>query len=337
MIKLTFHTKMKFVLFLVIGSLLLSLDSPGQVVKGIPRDTSFTVFQTYQKLKNAYPIITPVKPELPKGVLANYDLVYTSLSDTPYGKRDLHLDLFTPEKEGDYPAVIFVFGGGWHSGDKSMQRPLAMQVAAHGYVTAAVEYRLSPEALYPAAIYDIKAAIRFLRANAKRFHIDPDRIAISGSSAGGHLAAFTGMTNKLKEFNGDEGNNDKSSEVQAIISMDGVFDYTDPEERGKDNDPVKQSSAARWLGVAYQDDPAKWVEASPRFYAGKDTPPILLINSSRPRSHRSRDAIIRVLDQYGIYSEVHLIPNTPHPFWLFHPWFDEALGYVTNFLDKELK
>ena len=213
-----------------------------------------------------------------------------------------------------------------------------MQIASYGYVTAAVEYRLSPEALYPAAIYDIKAAIRFLRANTSQLNIDPDRIAISGSSAGGQLAAFIGMTNKLKKFNGNEGNNiEESSEVQAIVAMDGVFDFTDPEERGKDYDPQKLSSAGLWLGVSYQDNPNKWVEASPRFYAGKDTPPILFINSSRPRSHQSRESMIRVLDQFGIYSEVHLIPNTPHPFWLFHPWFEETVCYEISFLDKVLK
>jgi acetyl esterase/lipase len=318
--------------------ILMFMTVQAQVKKTIPLDTSFTVFQTYQKIKADYLHVTPVLPQLPNRVRADYDLVYASLSNTPFGKRDLHLDLFRPEKEGEYPAVLFVFGGGWHSGNKSMQVPLAMQISADGYVTAAVEYRLSPEALYPAAIYDIKAAIRFLRANAHLFHINPNRIAISGSSAGGHLAAFVGMTNKLKKFDGNEGNNiEASSTVQAIIAMDGVFDYTDPEERGADNDAVKPSSAGRWLGVSYQDNPLKWVEASPRFYAGKETPPILFINSSRPRSHRSRNSIIRVLNQYGIYSEVHLIPNTPHPFWLFHPWFEETVKYVDNFLDKVMK
>ena len=106
---------------------------------------------------------------------------------------------------------------------------------------AAVEHRLSMEALYPAAVYDIKAAIRFLRANAKRYNIDPNKIAITGSSAGGQLAALVGMTAGVKKFDGDVGNNNVSAGVQAIIDMDGILDFTDPNESAKDTDPAKKS------------------------------------------------------------------------------------------------
>ena len=134
----------------------------------IPKDTSFTPYNAWINIKNDFPTATIVKPQLPVGVLAEKDIIYTSLPETPYGKRDLHLDLFYPDKTGSYPALILVFGGGWHSGNKCMQVPMAQKIAAKGYVTAAVEYRLSTEAIYPAAVYDIKAAIRFLRANAEK-------------------------------------------------------------------------------------------------------------------------------------------------------------------------
>ncbi|GET21674.1 alpha/beta hydrolase [Prolixibacter denitrificans] len=305
--------------------------------KPIPRDTSYTPYSAWVKIKKHYPNVTPVKPELPKGVKAEYNVVYATLPNTPYGKRDLHLDLFRPEKKGKYPAVILVFGGGWRSGSKEAQVPMAQQIAAKGYVTAAVGYRLSPEALYPAAVYDIKAAIRYLRANARKYDIDPDRIAISGSSAGGQLAALVGMTGDMKKFEGNEGNNQVSSKVQAIIDMDGILDFTTPAESAKDKIPGKRSAGAYWFGATLKEDRAKWVEASPMIYAGKDTPPMLFINSAQPRFHAGRDSVISVLDKYHIYTNVHTIPNSVHSFWQVHPWFDQTVKYMVTFLDKTLK
>jgi len=218
-----------------------------------------------------------------------------------------------------------------------MQVPLAQQIAVKGYVTACVEYRLSPEALYPAAVYDIKAAVRFLRANAKKFNIDPERMAVSGCSAGGQLAALIGMTDHVDKFDGNEGNNSYSSKIQAIIDIDGILDFTDPNESAKDSDPAKRSAGAYWFGATYKEKPEKWIEASPLIYAGVNTPPILFINSALPRFHAGRDSVISILNSHGIYSEVHTLPETPHPFWLFHPWFDQTVEYATGFLDKVLK
>ena len=302
-----------------------------------PRDTSFTPYQTWIKIQKEFPQAKIVEPILPEGVISIPDIVYTTLSKTPFGKRDLHLDLFYPDKQGVYPALLLIHGGGWRSGNKSMQVPLAQQIAAKGYVTAAVEYRLSPEALYPSAIYDIKAAIRFLRANAQKYYINPNKIAISGSSAGGQLAALIGMTAKIEKFEENKGNNDFSSEVQAIIDMDGILDFTDPNESAKDTDPTKRSAGAYWFGATFKEAPEKWVEASPLVYAGKDSPPILFINSALPRFHAGRDSVIEILKKYKIYTEVHTVPDTPHPFWLFHPWFEPTVKVMTEFLDKMLK
>jgi pectinesterase len=303
----------------------------------IPCDTSITPYQSWIKIKKDFPEAKIVYPQLPGSVKAEYDIVYSTLSITSYGKRDLHLDLFRPEKPGRYPALILVHGGGWRSGNRSMQVPLAQNIAAQDYVTACVEYRLSPEALYPAAVYDLKAAIRFLRANASKYNIDADRIAISGSSAGGQLAALAGMTSGIQKFDGNEGDNFISTKVQAIIDMDGILDFTDPNESAKDNDPSKHSAAALWFGATFKEDPEKWIEASPIVYAGKNTPPMLFVNSSQPRFLAGRDSLIKILDASGIYSEVHTSNNSPHPFWLFHPWFEPASKYMVDFLDKIFK
>ncbi len=313
------------------------LKGQNGAIKPVPRDTSFTPYQAWLSIHKGFPEATIVKPHLPTGVSAQYDLVYVTLPVTPYGKRELHLDLFSPEKKGKYPALILIHGGGWRSGNKSMQVPLAQQIAAKGYVTVTVEYRLSPEALYPAAVHDIKAAIRFLRHNSEKLSIIRDRIAISGSSAGGQLASLIGMTNDMKKFEGDEGFNSVSSGVQAIIDIDGVLDFTDPNESAKDNNPARRSAGAYWFGGTFKEAPEKWIEASPIRYAGINTPPILCINSSLPRFHAGRDSLITILNSHHIYSEVHTISATPHPFWLFHPWFESTVEYMVAFLDKILK
>lgn len=305
--------------------------------KPVPCDTTFTPYQAWIKIKNEYPEAQIVNPQLSKSVKSDYDVIYSTLPETTYGKRDLHIDLFRPVKPGKYPALIMVHGGGWRSGNKGMEVPLAQQIAAQGYVTVCVEYRLTPEALYPAAVYDLKAAIRFLRGNASEFNIDPARIAISGSSAGGQLAALAGMSSGMDKFDGNKGYNSISTKVQAIIDMDGILDFTDPNESAKDYDPSKRSAGALWFGATYKENPEKWMEASPIVYAGQNTPPILFVNSSLQRYHAGRDSLIKILDTFGIYTEVHTLDGSPHTFWLFHPWFEPTVEYMIDFLDKVLK
>ena len=332
-------SKLKTYFFILIVLTGFSRIGFGQTVeqKVIPRDTSYTPYQTWVKIRKEFPQAEIVKPLLPKGVKAEYEVVYTTISETPFGKRDLHLDVFRPKKAGIFPALLLVHGGGWRSGNRTMQQHIAQQIANHGYVTATIEYRLSPEAIYPAAVYDLKAAIRFLRSNARRYHIDQKRIAITGSSAGGQLAALVGMTSNIKKFDGNEGDLKISTQIQAIIDMDGILDFTDPNESAKDTDPSKPSAGAWWFGATYKQAPEKWVEASPINYAGKNTPPMLFINSALPRFHTGRDSVIAILQAHRIYTEVHTLPNTPHPFWLFHPWFEPTVGFIVTFLDLTLK
>jgi acetyl esterase/lipase len=301
----------------------------------VPRDTFFTVKSAFRKEHAKYPFIRIVQPQFPKGVAEERNLVYIS-----YGDRQLHLELFYLAERTDkaFPAVLLVHGGGWRSGDRAHQIPLALQLAARGYVTAAVEYRLSPEALYPAAVHDLKAAVRWIRANASKYDIDASRIAILGCSSGGQLAVLIGNTNGMAKFEGYGDNANYSSDVQAIVDIDGILDFTSVEARKYEDDPKKQpSSAGAWFRGSYNQKPDLWKEASPLYYVTEKSPPILFVNSSIPRFHVGRDEMVKKLEQFNIYYEIHTIPNTPHPFWLFHPWFEETVEQVTNFLDKTLK
>ncbi len=326
------NRKIFFVLIFVICNILFAQE--GQKSNVIPRDTSFTTNNTNAKVILEYPNAKLVSSKLPKSIKAIKNITYVN-----YSGRKLHLELFVPNKKNKklLPAVILIHGGGWRSGDRSMEWPMAQHLAARGYVTVTVEYRLSVEALYPAAIYDLKTAIKWLRENSLKYGIDSSKIATYGCSAGGQLAAFLGTTGNIKKFEGSDRNSDHSTNVQAVIDIDGIVDFTTGEENGKDKNPAKPSAGKLWFGATYEGKPELWLEASPINYVSKKSPPILFINSSLPRYHAGRDAMIEKLNHYGIYSEVHTIKDTPHPFWLFHPWFDETLEYIVKFLDNIFK
>ncbi|PKL81381.1 MAG: alpha/beta hydrolase, partial [Ignavibacteriae bacterium HGW-Ignavibacteriae-3] len=168
----------------------------------IPVDTSFTLFSAFQKTIKDFPSARIVDENLQPKVLEKKNIVYCSIKE-----RKLHLDLFSPaDLNQKLPGIILIHGGGWRSGNRSMEIPMARQLAANGFVTAVVEYRLSPECKYPSAIFDLKSSVRWMRANSEELNIDSTRIALYGVSSGGHLAAMLGATNGIDKFEGTSGN-----------------------------------------------------------------------------------------------------------------------------------
>ncbi len=323
----------KLFLFILIFSQII-LSQQNQKEPMIPRDTSYTLYSAAIKMHKKFPNAVLASSILPKGIIEKENIVYVK-----YGSRSLHIDLFMPagKKAERFPAVLMVHGGGWASGDRSMTYPMAVKLAVNGYIAASVEYRLSPEAKYPASIYDLRAAVRWLRANSKRYGIDSNKIAVYGCSSGGHLAAFMGTTNGIKKFEGSTGNLNHSSNVQAAIDVDGILDFTTPAESGHDTNPEKPSPGRKWLGATINDNLRIWREASPINYISPETVPMLFVNSSVPRFHAGRDSVIHMMTSYHIYSEKHMLPGTIHTFWLFHPWFDKTLTYILNFLNRVFK
>jgi pectinesterase len=302
--------------------------------KDIPRDTSFALYNTTVKVQKKYPDARLIIPELPAGCTKQENVVYAHSGD-----RDLHLDIFSPraKKSDRFPCILMIHGGGWRSGSRQMEWPMAQRLAGEGYVTVTVEYRLSIEAQYPAGVHDLKTAIRWLRANAAARHIDRSKIAVYGCSAGGQLAALLGTTGDMKLFEGDGAHQGTSTRVQCVVDVDGIVTFMDPADTLNDMDPAKPSASTLWFGGTVKQKPGVWKEASPIFYINKHTPPFLFVNSSLERYHRGRDEMVKTLGELGIYSEVHTIPDTPHPFWLFHPWFEPAYGHILAFLNKTLK
>ena len=303
------------------------------IINGIPRDTSYTLYSAAKKMIKKFPDAKLVTSHLPQNVKEESNIVYAKI-----GKRELHLNAFCPEDtiEENYPGVLMIYGGGWASGDTSLIIPMAERLAAKGFVTVTPEYRLSPEALYPAAVLDLKAAVRWMRANADKYHIDKNKIAAYGCSAGGQLAALLGTTNNDKEFEGNEGSTNYSSDIQAVVNVDGVVDFFGKGSEEIKNNPDRPGAAHRWFGVSAKDNPQVWKDAGAYNHTSKKTPPINFINSNVPRFHAGRDEMINLLKKYNIYYEVHTLPNTTHTFWLFQPWFEKTLEYTYIFLNKVL-
>lgn len=311
-----------------------------QIGTEVPRDTSFTAYSTNIKVRKHHPEAVLLPYELPAGVRVYNDVVYTTYKDTPYGDRDMHVDIFRPDDGKTYPALIMIHGGGWNSGNKSLQAPMAQRIAAKGYVTIPVEYRMTPEAKYPAGLHDIKTAVRWARANASKYGIDPDKIAVSGCSAGAQLATLVGVTNG-SERHEKVGEWPVSSDVQAVINMDGIATFVSENNIEDANQRLAVKGAvpvnALWLGGMYDDARENWEEASALLWITEKSAPICFISSGLPRYSDGRDSLVDIYDSLGIYTERHQIPIDVHPFWFFSPWVEPTIEYAVKFLDKTFK
>jgi acetyl esterase/lipase len=281
--------------------------------------TPYNAETTYRKLVKNYPDIQIASAETPAPVQVRKDLVYARRGELP-----LALDLYLPGPGAKgAPLVILVHGGGWASGERTNMAPLAARLAARGYAAATVSYRLSGQALYPAAIDDVKEALRWLREGAGGYGIDPGRVAIAGGSAGGQIASLVGMT--------------QPQAVRAVVNIDGLSDFTTEEARKHEDDPNKKPSAAgAWFGGRYSEKAALWVEASPITHVGKDSPPVLFIVSGVPRFSVGREAMAARLASYGIHSDTVALAGTPHSFWLFDPWLAPTVDAMDAFLKRVL-
>ncbi len=301
---------------------------------GIPRDSSYTVFGYYKKELAKFPFIKIAESENCSTLFKKYDYIYYT-----EGSRNLRLDLFYPDSKAGkpYPVIILLHGGGWKSGDKSFLHPLAERIACEGFLCAAVEYRLSPEAKYPAAVLDIKRAVKWLKLKAEEFRADSSDVILLGCSSGGHLAALCGVTEKIPFFNPVDFLPGISGRINLVIDIDGILDFTDPAESGKDTSDLYHSAGKLWLGESFKDNKKLWMEASPLTYISENSPSFLFINSSIDRFHAGRDSAVQLLRKYRIEYEIHTIPDTPHTFWLFEPWFTQTTDIIIDFLRKRIR
>lgn len=208
---------MKSIIFFIVCAIS-SIITIAQSTVGITgiRDTSYNILNEYNKHLKITPGIQIAKEtSYPYVKEEKYCLLQNSTTGIKAG-----CILSQRKSKIKRTAILFIHGGGWRSGNKSMHYPLLQELASLGYVCITPEYRLSTEALYPAGVHDIKTSIRWIRQHAKQYNIDVNKIVVAGHSAGGELAAFMGATNGMKQFEG-EGcyQNFQVKPMQSLISM----------------------------------------------------------------------------------------------------------------------
>jgi acetyl esterase/lipase len=322
----------RFQFFIFITAIISSTSVGAQSTAGITHkpDTSYTTYSAFTSSRKSNPNIKIVPEFHSKAVKEKQNITYCKIGD-----RKLLVDAFYPSSKSkcNGAAIMIIHGGGWRSGNRTQHYPLAQRLADLGYVCFTPEYRLSTEALYPAAVYDLKSALRWIHANAGKYNVDTNKIAVLGFSAGGQLAALLGVTAGNAKLEGDESNQKYSSSVKAIVDLDGTLSFVHPES-GEGDDSKKTSAATYWFGYSKKENPALWQEASPLTYVGKNTPPTIFINSSVERMHAGRTDFLRVLKENNIYSEVKTFSDAPHSFPLFDPWFEPTVKYTDEFLKK---
>lgn len=270
------------------------------------------------------------------------DLAYADVSSAQ------KLDLYIPTSgDGPFPVVLMVHGGGFMFGDKADGAGLTGvdQLLAAGYAVASINYRLSGEAIYPAQIYDVKAAVRFLRANAEAYNLNPDKFGAWGASAGGNLVSLLGTTCGVAELEGAElGNADQSSCVQAVVDWFGPIDFLKMQEQLTEagcsaNTDDASSPESKLIGSPIQTVPEKVALTNPMNYITSDDAPFFIENGTADcnippiQNKNLADALSTVI---GAENATYVsLEGAGHGGSQFET--EENLKLVIDFLDKYLK
>ena len=277
------------------------------------------------------------------------NVVYAQVPARGYANKPLTMHLVIPQDKKPHPVILYINGGGFINANKDGYMQQWLDLAEHGYVVASMTYRVAPTSTFPAPLEDVKAAVRFLRANAQRFYIDADHIGVFGGSAGGYLAAMAGTTNVVKGF--DKGENLKySSDVQAVVDVYGVSDVNkigaDYSEAVQKTHESAAATEALWVngspvfggkdgGIAANPEGAK--KANPLTYISSKTAPFLLMHGDADVlvSPSQTELLREALAEKNIEATRYLVKGAAHggPFWV-QP---EIMDIVIAFYDKHLK
>jgi acetyl esterase/lipase len=250
---------------------------------------------------------------VPGNVTVRNDLVYSKSGD-----REVLADLYCPKSgSGPFPAVVYIHGKGLPTksmgGTKAAFRRQAALLAGKGFVGLSIDYRYRNEAHFPGCIYDAKAAVRWLRANAKQYRIDPDRIAAVGGSWGGYLVTMLAATQNLPEFEGDGSNLGFPSSVKAVVAFNPAADPLYRVNESKSGRPTFED----FLGASHREKPELWVKASPTTYFSKQTVPILFLHGTQDTTapYAQAQATIEKLLAAGAHAELFPAEGARHGFY----------------------
>lgn len=275
-------------------------------------------------------------PRPPEDVLFEREVTYGK-----GGGEDLKLNLarprlvdgqpFDPEQHR-LPCVVVIHGGGWAAGRKEQHDTLTWEFARRGYVSATVGYRLVPKALFPAQIEDVKCAVRFLRAHARKYGLDPDRMGAMGFSAGGHLAMMLGVMGPGDGLEGEGGWADQSSQVQAVVNFFGPTDFV-----SADFPEASRGIVARWIGGARREKPEEYRRASPIAYVSKGDAPILHFQGTKDAlvPHTQIYAMVDAMTAAGVPGRAEFIVGAGHG--LRPPELGRTSEATFAFFDQHLK
>lgn len=264
--------------------------------------------------------------------------------DQPYAGNDnakQRVDVYLPKKRSSdkpLPVVALIHGGGWVNGDRLGYAAAAIQFARTGdYAAVGIGYRLTKEAKWPAQVYDCKAAIRWIRAHAKEFNLDPDKIAVMGSSAGGHLSSLLGTSGDVKELEGDLGPHTSfSSRVQCVVNLCGPEDFTKALMFNPEGKPIlKDDAVIGLLGGNYEEKHAEAVAASPVTHVTKDDPPFITFQGTKDQrvAFLHAEAIHAALQKAGVPTLLVPITDGGHGS-VSHP---EVIKRGQQFIGKTLR
>jgi acetyl esterase/lipase len=202
-------------------------------------------------------------------------------NDVLYGEaggEKLLLDVYRPkDAPGKRPAVVLIHGGGWRAGNKSDCKGLGQDLATRGFVGFAIKYRFAPKFTHPSQLDDCQLAVRWVRTNAEKYQVDPDRIAAAGASAGGHLSAMLGVRDTrdknapLSQF---------SSKVKCVVDIFGPMDLRLNSNTGYNN-PVGLALVQGFIGKKPDESPELYADASPITFVSKDTAPFLILHGAK--------------------------------------------------------
>lgn len=252
-----------------------------------------------------------VMMEVPDDIIIERDVVYAVMDG-----HELKLDIAYSKAEGkNLPAIINFHGGGWLMGDKNPNT--AIIEAQHGFVGISIQYRKSNVAKFPAAVHDCKTAVRWARANAEKYGIDPDRIGVIGDSAGGHLAAIVGLSNGNDYLEGDGPYQEYSSDVQTAVDQFGPTDFARMNDvPGNMDHNLPSGPESQFLGKPVQEAPEMVKRANPITYVDDEDPPILILHGEKDldviinQSELLYDALIKA----GVASKFVRVKNAGHGF-----------------------
>ncbi|MGV3722949.1 MAG: alpha/beta hydrolase fold domain-containing protein [Actinomycetota bacterium] len=255
------------------------------------------------------------------------DIVY----GTPGGHR-LLMDMYRPSGPGPHPAVVLVHGGGWLGGSKAGYAAIGPMLARNGYAACAINYRLAPDFPYPAAFDDCQRAVRWVRAHARDYNINPRRVGALGDSAGGHLVALIGV--RGTRDNSDRALSRFRSRPDAVVGYYGAYELVRMWQIEMAHKPL-----TAWLGGPPEGHEKVYKETSPASMVTRDAPPFLLLHGDQDKvnpeeqSHLLHDA----LRKKGVESTLVIIPGAGHGWAPESPHGRQAEAAVLEFLGKHLK